>query len=78
MRSSLAKDNVSIEDRQHEKEIKGINQEWQKKYDRLKVATEVMRKESVALLKEESTSFIKETTGSLVDVLLREVMKLQE
>ena len=78
MRSSLAKDNVSIEDRQYEKEIKGINQEWQKKYDRLKVATEVMRKESVALLKEESTSFIKETTGSLVDVLLREVMKLQE
>ena len=35
-----------------------------------------MRKESVALLKDESTTFIKETTGSLVDVLLREVMKL--
>ena len=78
MRSSQVDRDATLEDRLHDKEIKGINQEWNKKYERLKVATEVMRKESVALLKDESANFIKETTGSLVHVLLREVMKLQE
>ena len=76
MRSSQIDRDSGFGERQHAKEIKGINQDWSKKYERLKIATEVMRKESVALLKDESTTFIKETTGSLVDVLLREVMKL--